>query len=564
MAFEALLGWWNDARVVVLDDDLLVVDKPSGIAVHGGDERLGDDVVRRLSRWLGERGEHDYLGVHQRLDKDASGVLFFTRRRGMNAEIARLMESHAARRVYVAAVSDPGLPAEGAFEHRLSHDKGGRTRVVQRGGQHARARYRVLRRNAGRALVELEPETGRTHQLRVQLSHSAAPIAGDRLYGGAPAPRLMLHARSIDVAGRHFEAPVPEELEAWFEGRQPALEPRARLLDAGVRRTPLSASDAYRLANDAGDLMPGVVVDRYGDFAVLSISDDEAYRRRQEIAGLLVELGARGVYLKLRVRADLRRQHAGALAPAEPIAGDPAPGPLTVHEGPLQFHVELGDGLSTGLFVDQRDNRARVAELASKRMLNLFAYTCSFSVAAAMGGAHTTSVDLSGRALERGRDNFALNGLDPAAHRFEKDDVIDWLRRARRRQERYGLVVLDPPSFGTRAKRGTFSVEKSYVAVARDALSLLEPGGRLLAVTNHTKTWQSGLRRMLHSAAREAGVELRQLKDFPSGLDCPEGPDGPTPSRSVLATLASGHASRKARGDRSARRGLAVARRKSP
>lgn len=546
MAFEALLRWWNDARVVALDDDLIVVDKPSGIAVHGGDERLGDDVVTRLSRWLRERGEHDYLGVHQRLDKDASGVLFFTRRRGMNAEIARIMEGHSARRVYIAAVSDVGLRAEGVFEQRLSHEKGGRTRVVQRGGQHARARYRVLGRKAGRALVELEPETGRTHQLRVQLSHGGAPIAGDRLYGGASAPRLMLHARCIDVAGRHFEAALPEELEAWFEGRPPALEPRARLLDAGVRRAPLSASDAYRLANDAGDLMPGVVVDRYGDFAVLSISDEGAYARRQEIAGLLVELGARGVYLKLRVRADLRRQHAGELAPAEPIAGEAAPGPLAVHEGSLHFHVELGDGLSTGLFVDQRDNRARVRELSSKRMLNLFSYTCSFSVAAAMGGAHTTSVDLSGRALERGRDNFALNGLDPAAHRFDKDDVIEWLRRARRRRERYDLVVLDPPSFGTRGKRSTFSVDKGYAAVARDVLSLLEPGGRLLAVTHHAKTSQNALRRMLHSAAREAGVELRQLKDLPSGLDCPDGPDGPSPSHSVLATVAVGRAPRKA------------------
>ncbi len=550
MAFESLLCCWNDARVIALDDDLIVVDKPSGIAVHGGDERLGDDVVTRLSRWLGERGEQDYLGVHQRLDKDASGVLFFTRRRAMNAEIARVMESHAARRVYVAAVSDGGLGDEGVLEHRLSHDKGGRTRVVARGGQHARARYRVLRRSAGRALVELEPETGRTHQLRVQLSQSSAPIAGDRLYGGARAPRLMLHARSIEIAGRRFEAALPGELEAWFDGRAPSLEPRARLLDAGVRRAPLVECDAFRLVNDLGDLMPGVVVDRYGDFAVLSISGDEAYTRREEIASLLIELGAHGVYLKLRVRADLRRQHAGELAPPQPIAGHAAAGALAVHEALLRFGVELGDGLSTGLFLDQRDNRERVRQLASKRMLNLFAYTCSFSVAAAMGGAHTTSVDLSGRSLARGRENFALNGLDPAAHRFDKDDAIDWLRRARRRKERYDLVVLDPPSFGTRAGRGTFSVDKGYVAVACDALSLLEPGGRLLAVTNHTKTSQSALRRMLHTAAREAGVELRQLKDLPSGLDCPDGPDGAAPSRSVLATLASRAASRKARAGR--------------
>ncbi len=574
MSFDALLRAWNDARVIALDDDLLVVDKPSGIAVHGGDERLGDDVVTRLQRWLGERGQHDYLGVHQRLDKDASGVLFFTRRRAMNAEVAPMMESHSARRVYVAAVSDPGLPDKGVFEQRLAHEKGGRTRVVARGGQHARSRYRVLARKAGRALVELEPETGRTHQLRVQLSHSSAPIAGDRLYGGARASRLMLHARSIEIAGRRFEAAVPEELQAWFEGRAPALEPRARLIDAGVRRAPLLDADSFRLLNDLGDLVPGVVVDRYADFAVLSISGDEAYARRQEIAGLLVELGARGVYLKLRVRADLRRQHAGELAPPEPIAGEPAQSPLVVHEGELRFHVDPGDGLSTGLFVDQRDNRERVRQLSPKRMLNLFSYTCSFSVAAALGGARTTSVDLSGRSLERGRDNFMLNGLDPAAHRFDKDDVLDWLKRARRRTERFDLVVLDPPSFGTRGKRGTFSVDKSYVAVARDALSLLAPGGRLLAVTNYTKTSQGALRRMLHEAARQAGVELRQLKDLPSGLDCPDGPDGPAPSRSVLAT-SSQPPTRPRRNPprggspplehpdapRSARRGLAVARR---
>ena len=81
MSFESLRRPWLDERVLVSDADLFVVDKPSGIVVHGGDEKLADDVVHRLKEHFAARGEGDYLGVHQRLDKDASGVLFFTRRR---------------------------------------------------------------------------------------------------------------------------------------------------------------------------------------------------------------------------------------------------------------------------------------------------------------------------------------------------------------------------------------------------------------------------------------------------------------------------------------------------
>jgi 23S rRNA (cytosine1962-C5)-methyltransferase len=209
-----------------------------------------------------------------------------------------------------------------------------------------------------------------------------------------------------------------------------------------------------------------------------------------------------------------------------------------VSEGELKFSVRLGDGLQTGLFVDQRNNRARVRELApGGRMLNLFSYTCSFSVAAALGGAATVSVDLSARALARGRENFALNGLDATRHAFDKDDALEWLARARRRGRRFDLVVLDPPSFGMRGRHKTFSVAHDYGRAARDAFRLLAPGGRLLAVTNHRKTSLGELRRIVRDAAASAGRELAQLKDLPSGVDCPDAPDGPAPSKSVLATV---------------------------
>lgn len=524
-----------------------MVDKPPGLVVHGGDAALAGDLVTRLGAWLAERGKDAYLGVHQRLDKDASGVLMFVRDRALNPAVAREMEAHDAERVYVAAVTDGGLPDAGTLEHRIATDDSGRSRVVDRGGKPCSARYRVIERCAGRALVELRPKTGRTHQLRVQLAAARSPIAGDRLYGGARASRLMLHARELELAalGRRFSAAVPPVFARFLRGEPDALGDAAELhsavVDALCRRWPLaSQASAFRLFNDVGDGLPGAAGDRFGDFVVLELAGEEALARRTELCALLVELGAAGVYVKVRARGDVRRADAATLAPSVPDAGRAAPAELEVHEGPLRFRVWPGDGLSTGLFVDQRDNRERVRALSGgARVLNLFSYTCSFSVAAAVGGAAaTTSVDLSARALERGGENLALNGVSGEQHRLLRADVVEWLARAGRRGERFDLIVLDPPSFGGRGSKRTFSVARDYPTVAASALSLLAPGGRLLAVTNHRKTSLAGLRRMLHTAAATAKRDVAQIKDLPSGLDCPDHPDGPSPSKSVLVTLA--------------------------
>src|SRR5215510_750978 len=107
MPFEPLA--WLEERVLACEPELLVVDKPLGIPVHGGNETLAHDVVSRLKTYLSARGEDPYLGVHQRLDQDASGVLFFTRARELNPKVAGDFEEHRVDRVYVAAVSDGGL-----------------------------------------------------------------------------------------------------------------------------------------------------------------------------------------------------------------------------------------------------------------------------------------------------------------------------------------------------------------------------------------------------------------------------------------------------------------------
>jgi 23S rRNA (cytosine1962-C5)-methyltransferase len=549
MAFERLFPAFRAERILHAQGGLLLVDKPPGLAVHGGEERQASDLVSRLKRVLRQRGDDDYLGVHQRLDLGTSGVLAFTRDPALNSVIAAQMEAHSVERVYVSVVTiaarKSALRDSGTLDQRLETARG-TTRVVGSGGQRALTRYRVLERVGERALLELRPETGRTHQLRVHLAHAGAPIVGDMSYGGAPATRLFLHARDLAFATPEVRAraAVPESFDDALHARTPRLGSaralREAVADAGCLREPLLAeTDTFRVVNDLGDALPGVTVDRYRDFAVLSLSSDEACERRHEFASLLLEFGARGVYLKLRARQDLRRQAHAELAPKEPLAGEPAPDLLVVREGKAAFRVTLDDGLSCGLFLDQRENRARLAALCSGRtVLNLFSYTCSFSVYAALAcAARVTSIDLSGHALARGRENFGLNGLDPALHEFVQTDALAWLERAAKRGQKFGVVILDPPSFSTSGKGKTFRVADGYQTALARVFAVLEAGGRVLAVTNHRKTSLQAFRKIAYNAARAAGRELLQLKDLPSPLDCPPGPAGPFPAKSLLISV---------------------------
>ena len=278
----------------------------------------------------------------------------------------------------------------------------------------------------------------------------------------------------------------------------------ASLAEASARRREIAAvTTAYRLIDDAADGCPGVVVDIYGEWAVLSVFEEAPIVHAQELADVLVGFGIRGVYLKVRPRTDLRRRAVEELAATTPVAGEPAPEDLAVSEHGMLLQVLLGDGLSTGLFTDQRDNRVRIRQMTKgARVLNLFAYTCSFTVAAALGGAtETVSVDLSQRALDRGRDNLDRNGVWGPTQRLVRADALAFVARMSRRDSRFDVIILDPPSFGTRT-RGTFSVEKDYATVAGHAMTALGPNGSLLAVTNHRKTTLPELVSLLRNAAQ--------------------------------------------------------------
>jgi 23S rRNA (cytosine1962-C5)-methyltransferase len=561
---------WPDFRgewIVHEDRDIVVVDKPAGVSSQAADPDRPDDVVTRLQRHLARRASDPYLGVHQRLDKDTSGLLVFARRREANAALATQFEGRTVEKTYLACVSGWRGRDRAVLRHAIASDRDGGMRVVSArasGAKEAVTRVRVLERRAERALLELELETGRTHQARVQLAYVGAPIAGDALYAGARAPRLMLHASALaflhpsDGRKVRFEARAPREFAAWLDAGDlgEAIYDDEKVLSAALHRalerrwalgrgdTGPRATTAFRLLNEGGDSTPRLAVDVYGDWLVAQLYGDDAlwgdHARRERVLDHLFSLGFDGVYLKVRpkqanVLVDTRHED---IAPRLPVRGDPAPEQFAILEEGAPLLVRLGDGLSTGLFLDQRANRRRVREMSSgKRVANLFSYTCAFTVVAALAGSErTVSVDASAVALERGRANLANAGVLDARHTFVLGDVFAWLARASKQGERFDIVIVDPPSYST-TKRGRFVAETDYVDLAASALGLLAQGGRLLACTNHRGISAARFRRMLFDAARNARREIAQVKDLTGPVDFPEASGAEPHTKSALVTL---------------------------
>ncbi len=275
---------------------------------------------------------------------------------------------------------------------------------------------------------------------------------------------------------------------------------------------------AYRLLNGAGDATPGVLADVYGGWAVVSALSDAVLPAARVLAQGLLDRGiAQGVVVKRRVRG---RAASGPGVAA--IIGEPPPAALIVSEGPWRFEVHLTTGVNVGLFTDMRDERARISGIAQgRRVLNLFAYTGAFSVAAASGGAAAvTSVDLSEGVLAWARDHFALNGLAAERHHTVAEDAGRYLEAAIARGDQFDLVLIDPPSFST-ARDAAFTVGRDYAALMTAACQVLAPGGDLWLAANTRGFSLLGAAQLAASAAQRPArlVAIGGLPpDYPTEL----------------------------------------------
>lgn len=276
-----------------------------------------------------------------------------------------------------------------------------------------------------------------------------------------------------------------------------------------------SGTNAHRICS-----ITGAWVERFGSDLLFN------YQTPSQLERLRAEWSDRAAAYSFTPRRIFGRalpvQNADRMAPVL-LEGDPGePFETVVTEANVKIGLDFAAGYSVGLFLDQRANRAALRSYNPRRVLNTFAYTCSFSVVAALAGAETLSVDLSQKSLDRGKTNFTLNGLDPAAHRFFADDVQETLPRLARRKEQFDAIILDPPTFSRGNKGRRFRAEDDLEALLRSALELAAPGARILLSTNCTKLNVSELERIARFSMKAVRVNgaLHQtpaLSDFPRG-----------------------------------------------
>jgi 23S rRNA (cytosine1962-C5)-methyltransferase len=311
--------------------------------------------------------------------------------------------------------------------------------------------------------------------------------------------------------------------EAWLF---PLLDRARELRDLVVPE----ATDAYRLCHAECDGLPGVRIDWYKPFAMVIFDRPSLGKLLPLIVAWLQDrLQPRGVVLAYRRDPRDPVVPAEATAQAGLVDGFAPRGPVRVRERGLEFDIDLLPGPEVGLFPDMRDVRAWLAPFwGGTSLLNTFAHTGAFSVAAAHGGAaEVVSVDLSATALERAEHNFGLNGLAEFPHEVLAEDTFKALDRFRRQGRQFDRVILDPPSFS----RGEeiFSAQRDYPRLVAAAARVMAPGGWLIAASNTGEISPKIFDGWLIDGLRKGGREAQQLAalsqpaDYASATWFPEG-----------------------------------------
>jgi 23S rRNA (cytosine1962-C5)-methyltransferase len=468
------------------DEHLLVVNKPAGLNTHAPSPFAGEGIYdwlrHREPRWA-------RLAIIHRLDKETSGVIVFGKTTLANRSLTEQFAGRSVRKKYLLLTDRAMKRTELIVKSKIA--RAGDRYVSGAQGEPAETHFKrsADARLGYYYLIEAEPVTGRTHQIRVHAEDSGFPILGDALYGGFDFPRVCLHAAEIT-----FKHPVTAEELTFQVPADFAREPR-EALRAGLITT--DETNAFRLIHGASDGWPDWYVERLGDYLLSQGVSPLTAQQQARLDDLETQIPIKGVYHKILSRHV--RCVSATVASPQLVRGKAAPERFVIRENGLQFELSFNEGYSVGLFLDQRDNRRRLLTghiaadfplfntqhaTRNTELLNVFAYTCAFSVCAAKGGAKTTSLDLSKKYLEWGRRNFVLNGLDSAEHDFIYGDAFDWLRRLAKKGRAFDAIVLDPPTFSQSKERGVFRVEKNYGDLVSAALPLLKPEGVLLASAN--------------------------------------------------------------------------------
>lgn len=353
---------------------------------------------------------------------------------------------------------------------------------------------------------------------------------------GAPAPTVQLQA----LDGRVLGTALPDE--GWIAARVYRHDggPLDRewlwgMLDgaAGLRDVVIDpGTSAYRLVHGENDGLPGLRIDWWDHAATVVLDSPALAPLLDDVLDWLEDRRQpRAVFLCYRPDPRDTRDFSAVTPAPGLVRGHALPAEVRVTERDIAFLVRPWEGPDVGLYTDMRGVRRWLEpHWGGTAVLNTFAYTAAFSVAAAMGGAsEVVTVDLSGPYLERARANFVANELDPADHSFLEEDTFKVLDRLRRQGHRFDRIILDPPSFSHSSDGALWSAKKDYPRLVAAAFRVCAPGGWVIAASNHGQTSPRDFRGWITEGARKAGVRAQELAwlgqtaDVPAATWFPEG-----------------------------------------
>ena len=310
-----------------------------------------------------------------------------------------------------------------------------------------------------------------------------------------------------EIALRLFSrGPEPPTLDTW----------RDRLRQAMAFRTTLAIdATAFRVAHSEADLLPSLIVDRYGDYLVVQALSQATDRLLPELTRLLVEIAAPAGVL---ARNDPRVRLLEGLEQRVDVLHGTVPDLVEVREGRVSYEADLYRGQKTGLFLDQRENRQAAAGYARGRLLDAFSYNGGFALALAPSCEEVLAIDISETAVERIRENARRNGLTNVEARAM--NVFDELRELERRGEAFDTIVLDPPAFA-KNKAALPKALSGYKEINLRALKLLRPGGFLITCSCSYNVSEAAFAEVLASAALDAHADVSVVEKRMQGRDHP-------------------------------------------
>lgn len=269
---------------------------------------------------------------------------------------------------------------------------------------------------------------------------------------------------------------------------------------------------AFRLFNGEGDGIGGLIIDHYDGHYVISWYSKGIYSFKDYIIKALQNtVEVKSIYQKKRF--DTKGQYVDE---DDFVMGEQPEFPLLVKENGVRFAVYLNDGAMVGVFLDQREVRRTIRDkyAKGKTVLNMFSYTGAFSVFAALGGsAKTTSVDLANRSLPKTIEQFSVNEIDPETQNIVVMDVFKYFKYAVKKALKFDMVILDPPSFA-KSKKFTFSAGKDYTNLLKDAISITENNGVIIASTNCSTFDMKKFKSFIEAAFREMDGKYELMEEF--------------------------------------------------